>query len=206
MSLNFFVRICSTITTTEKAKFNTLICINSGSILFVTSNLISYRNGQKEDNNISFISGEIEVQVWIATWLNSTLPKRPKPTTHHENHKNIIYYQYFSILEKAFSPSRNNLFVADSCSEVHRNKVLHIVEKNMLLLTDVLLFSPLRNMHLSAFESSDKRKRQVFNIFCNSINIFMISTHLIHLRKACEIPTGPRRLLLANIENKISTC
>lgn len=60
-------------------------------------------------------------------WLRPC-PKRPKPTTHHENHKNIIYYQYFSILEKAFSPSRNNLFVADSCSEVHRNKVLHIVE------------------------------------------------------------------------------
>ena len=70
-----------------------------------------------------------------------------------------------------------------------------LAKKKMLLLTDVLLFSPLWNMHLSAFWIERQAKRQVFNIlysFCNSINFFMISLRntLNPFASPWDIPTG----------------
>lgn len=101
----------------------------------------------------------------------------------HDGHKNIIYERYFS--QKKVFLSRNNLFVADSCT------FLHIVEYRTGIyfwptFYCFSCFSTSTTMHFSAASRSKFNKEDddfsiymeiMFN-FCNSINIFIILLRL----------------------------
>lgn len=99
------------------------------------------------------------------TQCNPVRDRSNTSKTYNDGHKNIIYDQYISSPKKRFflPPREGNLFVTDSCFRGSQTIFTYFRvsgEREMLLLTDVLLFSPLFNMHYGRILSAVPRRRR----------------------------------------------
>lgn len=156
------------------------------------------------------ISGESKLRIREKHFLAKYNSGRDRTTKHQEDHKNIIYYQYISLL---FSLAKQLVcgWFTFRVRKIIFTYCRILAKINVTFDRRFIVFSAFEHAPQCIFEPSDRQRRQVFNthwnyvqLFCNSINIFMISTHNTFnpFAKSYFHERYPQGQWLANIENR----